>query len=611
MSHRGFDLSLSHDPEFRRLIDNLQNHSDNNNVVRGPLQPIRFDPGYTNDGQRYAIIGGSDDDDNHHKPKRQRQDDIIRQEQEEQEAELLKQHKQRVDALQSQIEQDHQRHSQEKIEEQRLFEIERTKKEEAQTKAEEERVEKERIKKESDKNVLLNELEMVYWKVTGVNIPNIKRLNDQIHSKYNNEYLLNYHELRKEHDRLNEYHIDVLNDPNIQQFVLLGRTGDGKSTFGNRLCGDYSQSGDSGPFQTGFGVNSVTSSIKRSNTITLQNKRISIVDTPGIFDTNDNDNFHLNEVIEHLRGANGINAFVMCCRAGRLDIKYQEMFRDLESMLTPSFWSNVIVVVTYCQDQYAMHWERAKRDLWQTINRKLNLRHNAFKPYQIVGVNNKERNSYSLCINQVLSIVNDPNKFNQRRFHSDELVSPIDKLKTNTLRIQNDIESLISQRDNHKSEMVNAKQNLSQTINKCSAFQVDSKYANCLNSVDGILNELTNNNCILHDLSDIHHNVEFQQTQSYSHNNYDDEMKCQQQLSQDQLNIIQSQLNRLDMTQSLPILSYETLKSRQFSSDIDRRKLEQYLSDAEFLQLFQCTKSEFKQKKPWKQQALKKQFKLF
>ena len=40
-----------------------------------------------------------------------------------------------------------------------------------------------------------------------------------------------------------------IDDPNIMNFVLLGKTGDGKSTFGNRLCGDTSKDGDQGPFE--------------------------------------------------------------------------------------------------------------------------------------------------------------------------------------------------------------------------------------------------------------------------------------------------------------------------------------------------------------------------
>ena len=40
-----------------------------------------------------------------------------------------------------------------------------------------------------------------------------------------------------------------IKDPNIKQLVLLGKTGDGKSTFGNRLTGDTSTYGNKGPFK--------------------------------------------------------------------------------------------------------------------------------------------------------------------------------------------------------------------------------------------------------------------------------------------------------------------------------------------------------------------------
>ena len=41
-----------------------------------------------------------------------------------------------------------------------------------------------------------------------------------------------------------------MKDPSIVQLVLLGKTGDGKSTFGNRLCGDHaSKKGNEGPFE--------------------------------------------------------------------------------------------------------------------------------------------------------------------------------------------------------------------------------------------------------------------------------------------------------------------------------------------------------------------------
>eukprot|EP01083_Nonionella_stella_P157648 512038_1 len=59
--------------------------------------------------------------------------------------------------------------------------------EEAQRQAEEERLERERIKLEMEQNALRDELETIYRELSGDHIPNARRLNEQIRSKYNNE----------------------------------------------------------------------------------------------------------------------------------------------------------------------------------------------------------------------------------------------------------------------------------------------------------------------------------------------------------------------------------------------------------------------------------------
>eukprot|EP00486_Rosalina_sp_Unknown_P006749 CAMPEP_0201572838 /NCGR_PEP_ID=MMETSP0190_2-20130828/16345_1 /ASSEMBLY_ACC=CAM_ASM_000263 /TAXON_ID=37353 /ORGANISM="Rosalina sp." /LENGTH=550 /DNA_ID=CAMNT_0047999105 /DNA_START=1269 /DNA_END=2921 /DNA_ORIENTATION=+ len=59
-------------------------------------------------------------------------------------------------------------------------------------------------------------------------------------------------------------------------------------------------------------------------------------------------------------------------------------------------------------------------------------------------------------------------------------------------------------------------------------------------------------------------------------------------------------------------VSYEKLKAKQFNGlDVDKAKLETYLSNKEFFELFKMSRSEFASKPAWKQRTLKKDKGLF
>eukprot|EP01084_Bolivina_argentea_P116934 207706_1 len=263
---------------------------------------------------------------------------------------------QEMQRRQQQQQQQQQQHQQMLALQQQQVALQRQQMQEAARQKEAERVakENERIKREKERDQILSLICISYMQLTEIQVPNINRLCLLLDAKYA-EYIPHYNHFKAESDRLNDCHLDVIRDPNIHQLIMVGVTGHGKSTFGNRLSGiDVSRYGDTGP----FGINhsttdSVTDRIKK---YTRHDKKISIIDTPGIFDSYGNDNFNLNKVIEYLRGTNGINAFIIVCRAGRLDSKYQELLSNLQSMLTSKFWSNVIFVVTWCQDQIADNW---------------------------------------------------------------------------------------------------------------------------------------------------------------------------------------------------------------------------------------------------------------
>mmetsp|Transcript_4924 Transcript_4924/g.15709 ORF Transcript_4924/g.15709 Transcript_4924/m.15709 type:complete len:847 (+) Transcript_4924:143-2683(+) len=58
-------------------------------------------------------------------------------------------------------------------------------------------------------------------------------------------------------------------------------------------------------------------------------------------------------------------------------------------------------------------------------------------------------------------------------------------------------------------------------------------------------------------------------------------------------------------------ITYETLKADPPPTGIDVTRKEDYLSDADFAAVFKCTRAEYKELKPWKQQQLKKSVGLF
>ena len=96
----------------------------------------------------------------------------------------------------------------------------------------------------------------------------------------------------------------------IYRVVMLGKTGTGKSTYGNRMYGDTSEEGNRGPFSTSGSETSETTEIKKVM-VRVGSQKLSLVDTPGIFDSNKKDRFYANDLVEFLRGCGGVNAFLI------------------------------------------------------------------------------------------------------------------------------------------------------------------------------------------------------------------------------------------------------------------------------------------------------------
>ena len=158
--------------------------------------------------------------------------------------------------------------------------------------------------------------------------------------------------LKKEDNRLETNHKMNIVNKKMKQIVLLGKTGHGKSTFGNRLCGVFDD--NKGIFKSSYDPDSITKDIQKEYSKKLD---ATVVDTPGVFDSDEEDFFHANKLINYLKGSGGINAFIIINKPGRFDSNFQFMLKDLSRKLTPKYWKHVIFVFTHIKDNYRDNWD--------------------------------------------------------------------------------------------------------------------------------------------------------------------------------------------------------------------------------------------------------------
>jgi len=122
------------------------------------------------------------------------------------------------------------------------------------------------------------------------------------------------------------YEFAKLKADKITSIILIGRTGCGKSTVGNRLTLDITKDGNTGQFAARSGGKSCTDKVDCCYMIENYSFMTSIIDTPGLDDTEGRDQIFLQSIIDYFSRftiGKKIICFTLNLKAHRIDERIQ------------------------------------------------------------------------------------------------------------------------------------------------------------------------------------------------------------------------------------------------------------------------------------------------
>eukprot|EP01083_Nonionella_stella_P104660 300308_1 len=316
------------------------------------------------------------------------------------------------------------------------------------------------------------------------------------------EYILSKQkELKQQEDTLNSHGFELERICGIRNksrvVMVIGPTGFGKSLIANRLLGNehdiddimeskecdfvVADSGDPESVTNELKKKSKLVHIKMEESTKEESFVLSVVDSPGAFDSNEKDKDYNNLMTHYFGACGGINVFAIFFKFdGKLTDKYKELLKQYSEFFGDGLWKHCSIFITRCD----MDSDKRKQRITKGLQRTKDRIHSFLKetsngqcdvPIYTFGEDNFKQSTFDF----LTSLIDKDSAFYEK-YKCENIRSPIDVLYEELKQKVKQHEKLVNelQHINEKVKEAKDKVNFDEWTKEANELQKDEKMRN-------------------------------------------------------------------------------------------------------------------------------------